>query len=123
MASFFPSCVTPYPEKGACCSYPDPATRVFRAICKPHSCTIWQSWPKKSCGIAIDGVKFDVCKPGTNEKQSVFYNGWTHGHYISNVFVFAPNGTIVAMVINAPGALHDSTLMEMGKLYDKMEYG
>ena len=76
---------------------------------------------RKRVAVAIDGVKFDVCKPGTNEKQSVFYNGWTHGHYISNVFVFAPNGTIVAMVINAPGALHDSTLMEMGKLYDKME--
>ena len=37
------------------------------------------------------------------------------------MFVFAPDGRIVAMVVNAPGAMHDSTLMDMGRLYDKME--
>ena len=30
---------------------------------------------RKRVVVAIDGVKFDVCKPGNNKKQSVFYNG------------------------------------------------
>ena len=76
---------------------------------------------KERVAFAIDGLKLHVCKPGCNMRQIAFYNGWTSGHYISNIFVFAPDGTIAAMVINAPGAMHDSTLMEMGGLYDKME--
>ena len=71
--------------------------------------------------LAIDGVKFNVCKSGTNKKQILFDNGWTYDHYISNVFVFIPDSTIASMVINALGSLHGSTLMKMGKLYDKME--
>ena len=37
------------------------------------------------------------------------------------MFVFAPDGRIAAMVVNAPGAMHNSTLTDMGDLYDKME--
>ena len=53
--------------------------------------------------------------------QRMFYNGWTHGHYISNIFVFAPDGKIVMMTTNAPGCLHDSTLAEYGGIYDTLE--
>jgi hypothetical protein len=58
----------------------------------------------------------------TNELvQSQFYNGWTHGHYVSNVFVFAPDGKIICCVINAPGSFHDSTVSEYG-IYDKLDF-
>ena len=87
-----------------------------RAICDQYAII-----GEKRVALALDGLKIPVCKPGCNVRQSAFYNGWTSGHYISNVFVFAPDGRIVAMVVNAPGAMHDSTLMDMGGLYDKME--
>jgi len=51
----------------------------------------------------------------------IFYNGWKHDHFISNILCFAPNGTIVSCVINAPGSLHDSTIAEFGGLYDKLQ--
>ena len=33
-----------------------------------------------------DGLKLEIEKPGDIMVQSRFYNGWTHGHYISNLF-------------------------------------
>ena len=53
--------------------------------------------------------------------QRYFYNGWTHGHYVSNLFVFEPDGTIVKMVTNAPGCLHDSTIASLGYVYETLE--
>ena len=35
--------------------------------------------------------------------------------------MFAPDGCIRAMVINAPGAMHDSIIMETGDLYSRLE--
>ena len=40
---------------------------------------------------------------------------------MGNVFVFAPDGRIVAMVVNAPGSFHDSVIFEYGDLYEKLE--
>ena len=40
---------------------------------------------------------------------------------MSNIFVFAPDGKICAMVINAPGSMHDSMMMDTGRLYDQLE--
>jgi len=50
----------------------------------------------------------------------MFYNGWTHGHYVTNLFGFAPDGMIVFAVINACGSLHDSTLASWGRVYEKL---
>ncbi|KAG9414525.1 hypothetical protein AC1031_007932 [Aphanomyces cochlioides] len=50
----------------------------------------------------------------------MFYNGWTHDHYVSNVFVFCPDGTIAAASINAPGSEHDSLIAEVTEIYTKM---
>ena len=75
----------------------------------------------KNVAFSIDGLKLNIQKPGHEVRQSVFYNGWTHGHYVGNVFVFAPDGRIVAMVVNAPGSFHDSTILEYGDLYEKLE--
>lgn len=40
---------------------------------------------------------------------------------MSNVFVFVPNGIIVAAVLNAPRTMHDSQLSEWIGLYQKLE--
>jgi hypothetical protein len=40
---------------------------------------------------------------------------------VSCVLVFAPDGTIPAAVLNAPGSWHDSSIAEMGGLYSKLE--
>jgi DDE superfamily endonuclease len=70
--------------------------------------------------FACDGVKIPIAKPGDHFKQSKYYNGWTHGHYVSCIFVFAPDGTIPVCVLNAPGCLHGSTVADYGGVYDKL---
>lgn len=50
-----------------------------------------------------DGLKLYLQKSGDAVIQNMFYNGWTHDHYVGNVFVFAPNGCIIACAVNAPG--------------------
>ena len=71
--------------------------------------------------LALDGLKITVQKSRCDIRQNAFYNGWTSDHYILNVFVFAPDGRIVAMIVNAPGAMHDSTLMDMSGMYEKLK--
>ena len=68
---------------------------------------------------AMDGLKLLVA---TNEAvQNMFYNGWTHDHYVSNLFVFSPDGLIRACLLNAPGSWHDSTLASVSSIYDKLD--
>jgi DDE superfamily endonuclease len=68
-----------------------------------------------------DGLKlyFQQCE-GLDE-QSMYYNGWKHDHFITNVLVFSIDGRMIATVMNAPGSLHDSTLAEWGGIYRKLE--
>jgi DDE superfamily endonuclease len=67
---------------------------------------------------AGDGLKLPIQAPSDRLLQSEFYNGWTHGHYIGNLFLFAPDGLIIACVINMPGSIHDSTMCDWGKIYN-----
>lgn len=59
--------------------------------------------------------------------QELSYNGWTHDHYVSNVFVFSPSGAVMACVINLivhspqPGTVHYSSIEEWGSAYEKLE--
>ncbi len=53
--------------------------------------------------------------------QNMFYNGWTHDHYVLSVFVFCPDGTIPIAAINYPGCFHESQIAEWGKGYKKFE--
>jgi len=76
---------------------------------------------RKRVAFEVDGLKLPIQKFQLDSIQSVFYNGWTTVHYISNIFVFAPDGTVVSMVINAPGCLHDSTVSELGHIYRKLK--
>lgn len=48
------------------------------------------------------------------ECRIIFYNGWTHGHYVNCLFLFAANGLICGSVYNAPGVFHDSTIADYG---------
>ena len=70
---------------------------------------------------AADGLKLLIESPLSYAKQRRFYNGWTHGHYISCAFAFSVDGKIWMSVLNAPGNFHDSTLADYG-LYEPMEF-
>jgi hypothetical protein len=50
----------------------------------------------------------------------MFYNGWLHGHYTTNLFVFGVDGRIIHAVLNVPGSVHDSTLAVWGGTYKKL---
>jgi hypothetical protein len=71
--------------------------------------------------FAVDGCKMNIQAPTNDLKQSQFYNGWTHGHYVSNVFVFAPDGKIICCSLNAPGSFHDSTVSDFG-VYERLQF-
>ncbi len=69
----------------------------------------------------MDGLKLRLEQSGNNTIQTMFYNGWQHDHFVNCVFAFAPNGTIIAAAINAPGSMHDSQIAEWGGIYAKLE--
>jgi DDE superfamily endonuclease len=74
-----------------------------------------------NCWGAMDGLKIRLERSGNPQVQNLFYNGWTHDHYISNLFLFSPDGKIRACYVNAPGSMHDSTMAKWGGLYEKVD--
>ena len=50
----------------------------------------------KDVYCVADGLKLYLEQSGSYIVQNMFYNGWTHDHYVSNVFVFAPSGVVIA---------------------------
>jgi hypothetical protein len=70
-----------------------------------------------------DGLKVLLQKAGNNGKQNAFYSGWKTDHFITNLFVFAPDGTIIMCMLNCPGSMHDSELASMGNpsIYQKID--
>lgn len=68
-----------------------------------------------------DGLELHVEHSDHSIIQEMFYNGWTYGHYVSNVFVFARNGKLFVCSLNAPGSMHDSVISEWGGGYDKLK--
>ena len=69
----------------------------------------------------MDGLKLYLEQAGDTIIQNMFYNGWTHDHYVSSVLVFCHDGTIPIACYNMPGCLHDSTIAEWGKIYKKLK--
>jgi hypothetical protein len=65
-----------------------------------------------NCWGAIDGLKLQLQRSGNNKIQNLFFNGWTHDHYVCNLFLFSPDGKIRACYIDAPGTMHDSTMAD-----------
>lgn len=53
--------------------------------------------------------------------QNIFHNGWSHDHYVGNIFSFAPSGVIITCAYYAPGSFHDSPIADCGKVYSKLE--
>ena len=72
------------------------------------------------CYCMVDGLKLYLQQAGDSIIQSCFYNGWKHNHFVTNIFAFAPNGSIIACTWNAPGTWHDSTLAHWGSMYSKL---
>ncbi|CAB9524638.1 unknown protein [Seminavis robusta] len=68
-----------------------------------------------------DGLKLTFERHDDLDEQSMYYNGWTHDHYITNLFVFSVDGYIIHCILNAPGSMHDSTLAAYGGTYDLLE--
>ena len=50
--------------------------------------------------------------------QNAYYNGWTCSHYCSNILTFAPDGTIIHAILNAPGSWHDLNIAK--RLYQML---
>lgn len=89
---------------------------------KCHQDAIADKYPLLGDVYAVaDGLKLYLEQSGDTVIQNMFYNGWTHDHYVSNVFVFSPSGLIVACAINAPGSMHDSQICDWGGIYDRLE--
>ena len=72
-------------------------------------------------GGTVDGLKLYIQSSPHATVQEIFYNGWTHDHYVTNVFLFVPDGTIAMSAMNAPGCMHDSTITLRSGMYDRME--
>ena len=75
----------------------------------------------KNVYAMADGLKLYLEQSSDCTIQNMFYNGWTHDHYVSNVFVFSPAGVIISFSLNAPGATHDSSIADYGGVYKKLK--
>ena len=73
------------------------------------------------CYCMVDGLKLYLRQSGDSVIQSCFYNGWKNDNFVTNIFAFAPNGSIIACTLNAPGTWHDSTLSQWGSMYSKLQ--
>ena len=64
------------------------------AIAAKHSLLV-------DCYCIVDGLKLYLQQAGDSIIQSRFYNGWKHDHFVTNIFAFALNGSIIACTLNA----------------------
>ena len=87
-----------------------------------YKAAIKQQYPVlENVWATMDGLKLRIQQAGTTDQQAKFYNGWKHDHFVTAVMCFCPDGTIPMTFFNVPGAQHDSTVCELGGLYDKLE--
>lgn len=70
---------------------------------------------------ASDSLNLQLEQNSDGFVQKVFYNVRTHDQYAGNVFVFAPNGFIIACAVNAPQHMHDSCIAEWGAVYGNLQ--
>ena len=61
----------------------------------------------------MDGLKLRLGAATNYSTQSVFYNGWTHDYYVSDMLVFTPDERVIVCCLNAPECNHDS-LFQIG---------
>ena len=87
----------------------------YCAAVKHRHCDLDKVWS------TMDGIKLSLQMAPSDDVQRMFYNGWTHGHYVGAVLVFAPDGTIPICMYNVPGSVHDSEIAVWGGVYDKLK--
>jgi hypothetical protein len=104
-----------HPQARIALPHPDDIAVYKEAITRRHRYL-------QDVAFAADGLKLYLEASGDEpDLENAFYNGWQHSHFVSCVFVFAPDGTIPAAVLNAPGSWHDSSIADFGGLYRKLE--
>jgi hypothetical protein len=75
----------------------------------------------KGIWCCMDGLRLCLQQAaGDATTQNNFYNGWTHDHYVTSVFVFCPDGTTQICCYNVPGSIHDSKVAEWGDVFPKL---
>jgi hypothetical protein len=96
-------------------AWPD-ATQIkeLQAIIQQHHTSL------RDVFCVMDGLKLQFEQCAGLEEQGMYYNGWTHGHYITNLLVFGIDGRIIKTVLNVPGSIHDSTLCHWGGVYKEL---
>lgn len=67
----------------------------------------------------VDGTTFKVDQPGDPLEQNALYSGAKADTYVSSLFVYAPDGTIMWCRLNCPGSWHDSAVAQ--PLYHLLE--
>ena len=51
----------------------------------------------------VDGMKLYLEAADGDDIQSMYYNGWLHDHFVTNLFLFSACGRIIGCVLNTPG--------------------
>ncbi len=88
--------------------------KYMQAVAKrPGLPNVWPTMEELKLYLQQQSVKSDV--------QEWVYNGWTHNHRVTSVFVFCPNWTILIAFFNVPGAVQYSQIAHWGKIYDKLD--
>lgn len=75
----------------------------------------------KDVYAASDGLKLQPQQSGDAVAQKIFYNAWTHEHYVGNVFMFAPSGVTIACTVSALENMHDLCIVEWSTVYDNLK--
>ena len=58
--------------------------------------------PPGAVGL-MDGLNLPVKTKGDLAEAELYFNGWLQGYFVSNVFLWSPEGKIVFSCINYPG--------------------
>ena len=75
----------------------------------------------EGCYGFVDGTHIRIPKMGDGVTQHAYYCVRKASHTINNVFVYGVHGLIVAAVVNCPGSWHDSEVMRVGGIYEKLQ--
>ena len=93
----------------------DQKVERFKEVIAEHHPSLRDVW------ATMDGLKLEIERSPNPVVENRFYNGWTHGHYVTNILCFTPDGTIPLACVNVPGCIHDSTVSEWGGIYKRLE--
>ncbi|KAA1074377.1 hypothetical protein PGT21_003196 [Puccinia graminis f. sp. tritici] len=80
---------------------------------RPYSEAIQRKVPLLThCFGFVDGLNLPILVSDDDDIQNAYYNGWTCAHYCSCIVAFAPDGTIMYAILNAPGLWHGAAIAE-----------